>query len=62
MNRINKLFQAKNKNILSVYFTSGFPKLEDTLPTLKCLQANGVDLVEVGVPFSDPLADGIVIQ
>ena len=62
MNRINKLFQAKNKNILSVYFTAGFPKLEDTLPTLKCLQANGVDLVEVGVPFSDPLADGVVIQ
>ena len=62
MNRINKLFQAKNKNILSVYFTAGFPKLEDTLPTLECLQANGVDLVEVGVPFSDPLADGIVIQ
>jgi tryptophan synthase alpha chain len=62
MNRINKLFQTKNKNILSVYFTAGFPKLNDTLPTLECLQANGVDLVEVGVPFSDPLADGIVIQ
>jgi len=62
MNRINKLFQAKNKNILSVYFTAGFPQLADTKPTLECLQANGVDLVEVGVPFSDPLADGIVIQ
>lgn len=62
MNRINQLFESKNKNILSVYFTAGFPKLEDTLPTLECLQANGVDLVEVGVPFSDPLADGIVIQ
>ncbi len=62
MNRINSLFESKDKNILSVYFTAGFPKLEDTLPTLKCLQANGVDLVEVGVPFSDPMADGIVIQ
>jgi len=62
MNRINKLFQQKSGNILSVYFTAGFPKLEDTLPTLKCLQANGVDLVEIGVPFSDPMADGLVIQ
>ncbi|MCE5332470.1 MAG: tryptophan synthase subunit alpha [Bacteroidales bacterium] len=62
MNRINKLFQQKPENIFSVYFTAGFPKLEDTLPTLKCLQANGVDLVEIGVPFSDPMADGVVIQ
>jgi len=62
MNRINQLFDQKKENILSVYFTAGFPKLEDTVPTLKCLQANGVDLVEIGVPFSDPLADGIVIQ
>ena len=62
MNRINRLFQAKNKNVLSVYFTAGFPKLDDTVPTLKTLQANGVDLVEIGVPFSDPMADGIVIQ
>ncbi len=62
MNRINQLFQQKKENILSVYFTAGFPKLEDTVPTLKCLQANGVDLVEIGVPFSDPMADGIVIQ
>ena len=62
MNRINQLFNQKKENILSVYFTSGFPALEDTVPTLKCLQANGVDLVEIGVPFSDPLADGIVIQ
>lgn len=62
MNRINQLFEQKKENILSVYFTAGFPKLEDTVPTLECLQANGVDLVEVGVPFSDPMADGIVIQ
>jgi len=62
MNRINYLFKNKKENILSVYFTAGFPTLEDTIPTLKCLQSNGVDLVEIGVPFSDPLADGIVIQ
>jgi tryptophan synthase alpha chain len=62
MNRINSLFEQKKENILSVYFTAGFPKLEDTIPTLKCLQANGVDLVEIGVPFSDPMADGVVIQ
>ena len=62
MNRIKLLFENKKENILSVYFTAGFPKLDDTLPTLKCLQDNGVDLVEVGVPFSDPMADGLVIQ
>lgn len=62
MNRINTLFQNKKENILSVYFTAGFPTLEDTVPTLECLQANGIDLVEIGVPFSDPMADGIVIQ
>ena len=62
MNRINSLFEQKKENILSIYFTAGFPKLEDTVPTLQCLQANGVDLVEIGVPFSDPMADGVVIQ
>ena len=62
MNRINYLFEKKKENILSVYFTAGYPKLEDTLPTLLSLQINGVDLVEIGIPFSDPMADGIVIQ
>jgi tryptophan synthase alpha chain len=62
MNRINYLFENKKENILSVYFTAGFPNLEDTLPALKSLQANGVDLVEIGIPFSDPMADGVVIQ
>ena len=62
MNRINNLFQNKNKNILSIYFTAGYPELEDTLPTLKALQQNGIDLVEIGIPFSDPMADGVVIQ
>jgi tryptophan synthase alpha chain len=62
MNRINQLFEIKKENILSVYFTAGYPTLNDTVPTLECLQANGVDLIEIGVPFSDPMADGIVIQ
>ena len=61
-NRINKLFQNKKSNILSIYFTAGFPKLEDTMPVLRELQANGIDMVEIGIPFSDPMADGPVIQ
>ncbi|MDR0872574.1 MAG: tryptophan synthase subunit alpha [Prevotellaceae bacterium] len=62
MNRINKLFQTKKDHILSVYFTAGFPQLEDTLPIIEELTAQGVDLIEVGMPFSDPMADGVVIQ
>lgn len=62
MNRINQLFKQKDRNILSVYFTAGFPKIDDTVLTLKELQSNGVDLVEIGIPFSDPMADGAVIQ
>lgn len=61
-NRINQLFQNKKRNILSIYFTAGFPKLEDTVPTIEALQKHGVDLIEIGIPFSDPMADGIVIQ
>ncbi|NCU33139.1 MAG: tryptophan synthase subunit alpha [Candidatus Moranbacteria bacterium] len=62
MNRIKQLFQHKNKNILSVYFTAGFPKLSDTLPVISALQSNNIDLIEIGIPFSDPMADGVVIQ
>lgn len=62
MNRINQLFINKPSGILSMYFTAGFPQLNDTLPVLEALQSNGVDLVEIGIPFSDPMADGIVIQ
>lgn len=62
MNRINQLFQQKKQNILSVYFTAGYPQLTDTLPILTALQNAGVDMVEIGMPFSDPLADGPVIQ
>ena len=62
MNRINRLFKEKGKNILSVYFTAGYPNLNDTVEIIKQLSSKGVDLIEIGVPFSDPLADGPVIQ
>lgn len=62
MNRINKLFEDKKKNILSIYFTAGFPHLNDTSEIIKELQLNDVDLIEVGIPFSDPMADGPTIQ
>lgn len=61
-NRLKKIFADKSHKKLSIYFTAGFPHLEDTLPILKALQREGVDLVEIGIPFSDPLADGPVIQ
>ncbi len=62
MNRINKLFEHKKKNILSIYFTAGFPHLADTGKILSALQKHGADLIEIGMPYSDPLADGPVIQ
>ncbi|MDR0732889.1 MAG: tryptophan synthase subunit alpha [Dysgonamonadaceae bacterium] len=62
MNKINQLFRQKDRNILSVYFTAGFPQLNDTGKVIKALQDNGVDMAEVGIPFSDPMADGVVIQ
>jgi len=62
MNRINKLFQKKNEGVLSVYFTAGYPNLDDTVPVIQELVKNGVDLIEIGMPFSDPVADGPVIQ
>ncbi|TAJ12337.1 tryptophan synthase subunit alpha [Marinilabiliaceae bacterium JC017] len=61
MNRIAQLFKEK-KNILSIYYTAGFPQLTDTLPILETLEKAGADLVEIGMPFSDPLADGPTIQ
>ena len=62
MNRIEKLFTAKEKNILSIYFTAGYPGINDTLTIIKELDNAGVDLIEIGMPFSDPVADGPVIQ
>jgi tryptophan synthase alpha chain len=61
-NRINQLFETKKKDILSVYFTAGFPKLNDTVETIQLLEKYGVDLIETGIPFSDPTADGPTIQ
>jgi tryptophan synthase alpha chain len=62
MNSIQKLFSEKKKNILSIYFTAGFPELNDTRKILESLQENGADMIEIGMPYSDPLADGPVIQ
>lgn len=61
-NRINRLFQEKGKDILSVYFTAGYPQLDDTKTIIGELVNSGVDLIEIGMPFSDPVADGPVIQ
>jgi len=62
MSRIRDLFERKQKEVLSVYFTAGFPTLNSTMEILSGLERNGVDMVELGMPFSDPLADGPVIQ
>ena len=62
MNRITSLFQKKNEKVLNVYFTAGFPKLKDTVSVLEALQEGGVDIVEIGIPYSDPVADGETIQ
>jgi tryptophan synthase alpha chain len=61
-NRISILFEQKQHNILSVYCTAGFPNLHDTVPILEALQKSGVDMIEIGMPFSDPIADGPTIQ
>ena len=62
MNRINQLFQNKNKNILSIYYTAGYPNLDDTLTIARALEQAGADMLEIGFPYSDPVADGPVIQ
>lgn len=62
MNSIKNIFEKKNRNILSIYFTSGFPELDDTAHVIKQLSKSGVDFIEVGLPYSDPLADGPTIQ
>ena len=62
MNRIKQIFKEKTNNILNVYFTAGFPKIDDTTVILKALQDGGADLVEIGMPYSDPVADGETIQ
>jgi len=60
-NRINQKMQ-ENKKLLSIYFTAGYPAISDTVKIIQDLQKNGVDMIEIGLPFSDPLADGPTIQ
>ena len=62
MNRINQLFNEKKSNILSVYFCAGDPSLESVPDIIRTLEKKGVDMIEIGIPFSDPMADGPVIQ
>lgn len=61
MNRINKTLQ-QDKKLLSIYFTAGYPEIDDTVTIIKDLEKSGVDFIEIGLPFSDPLADGPTIQ
>jgi len=62
MNRIDKLFRDRKNEILSVYFTAGYPNLDSTAGIIKALSNSGADMIEIGMPFSDPIADGPVIQ
>lgn len=62
MNRINQLFDTKKSKILSIYFCAGHPTLDSTRSVIKALEKNGIDMIEIGIPFSDPMADGPVIQ
>ncbi|HEX6846599.1 MAG TPA: tryptophan synthase subunit alpha [Chitinophagaceae bacterium] len=62
MGRIGKLFQEKQSGVLNVYCTAGYPQLNSTMEVINALQKNGADIIELGMPYSDPLADGPVIQ
>lgn len=62
MNRINKLFETKKSGLLSIYFCAGHPTVDSTVSIIKTLEKNRIDFIEVGIPFSDPMADGPVIQ
>ena len=62
MSRFKNLFEHKNQRVLNVYCTAGFPNLDSTIPIMQTLEQNGVDIIELGIPYSDPLADGEVIQ
>lgn len=61
-NRIDTLFERKQNNILSLFLTAGYPNVIDTLSIIKILDTTDVDLLEIGIPFSDPIADGPIIQ
>lgn len=62
MNRINQLYKEQQDPALAIYFTAGYPALNDTRRILRSLQQSGADLIEIGMPFSDPIADGPTIQ
>ena len=62
MSRIKDLFDKKSSNVLNVYCTAGYPQIGSTLPVMQALQNSGADIIELGMPYSDPLADGPVIQ
>lgn len=62
MSRISELFSTKKEKVLNIYCTAGFPQLDSTRKVMKALQENGADIIELGMPYSDPLADGPVIQ
>jgi len=62
MNRLNKLFESNKDKLLSIYFTAGYPALNTTVPIAEALEKAGVDFLEIGFPYSDPVADGPTIQ
>ena len=62
MSRLSELFKNQNERVLNVYCTAGFPQLNSTLQVMESLQVNGANIIELGMPYSDPLADGEVIQ
>ena len=62
MNRLDKLFFEKKTGVLNMYCTAGYPKLNSTIEVITALQNSGADIVEIGIPYSDPIADGPVIQ
>ena len=62
MSKLDLVFKEKSKRILNVYCTAGYPALDSTMKVMASLQKNGADIIELGMPYSDPLADGEVIQ
>lgn len=62
MSKLTELFARKKNNVLNVYCTAGYPQLNSTVEVMQALEANGADIIEIGMPYSDPLADGEVIQ
>jgi tryptophan synthase alpha chain len=61
-NSLKKLFETKSKNLISIYFSAGYPVLNSTTTIINQLSKSGIDFIEVGIPYSDPLADGPIIQ